>query len=213
MSEHPTASADIETSPLTEHDYDGIREFDNPTPGWWHAIFIASIIFSVFYYMFFQFSPVAWTPQDVHAKAEIANLKKQFAELGTLAQDEPTMLRMMNDAKWLSVGQSVYRSNCVSCHADKGQGIVGPNLTDHSYKHVKKLDDICRVVANGAANGAMPAWKINLHPNEVVLVSAYIATLRGQSVPGGRGLIEGEVQIPAWPTASAAAPGPGPTRQ
>ena len=199
----PTSPSTSERDQLTAHDYDGIREYDNPTPGWWHIVFIATIVFSIFYYMFFQFSPAAWTPQSVHAKAEIANLKKQFAELGTLAQDEPTMLRMMNDAKWLSVGQSVYRSNCVSCHADKGQGLVGPNLTDNHFKHVKKLDDICNVVANGAANGAMPGWKINLHPNEVVLVSAYVATLRGQNVPGGRGQIPGDAEIPAWPAAPA----------
>jgi len=211
MSDHIATPAPLtaETDPLTPHDYDGIREFDNPTPGWWHLIFVGSIIFSIFYYVFFQFSPVAWTPQDVHAEAEIANLKKQFSELGTLAQDEPTMLRMMSDQKWLSVGQSVFRSNCVSCHADKGQGIVGPNLTDNSFKHVKKLTDICTVVSNGAANGAMPGWKINLHPNEIVLVSAYVANMRGQNIPGGRGQIVGDTEIPAWPQPTAAsAPSP-----
>jgi cytochrome c oxidase cbb3-type subunit 3 len=211
MSDHIATPAplDTESDPLTPHDYDGIREFDNPTPGWWHLIFVGSIIFSIFYYVFFQFSPVAWTPHDVHAAAEIANLKKQFSELGTLAQDEPTMLRMMNDPKWLSVGQSVFRSNCVSCHADKGQGIVGPNLTDNHFKNIKKLTDICTVVSNGAANGAMPAWKINLHPNEIVLVSAYVATMRGQNIPGGRGQIIGDTEIPAWPLSTAiSAPSP-----
>ncbi|MFN7337509.1 MAG: cbb3-type cytochrome c oxidase N-terminal domain-containing protein, partial [bacterium] len=29
---------------ILDHEYDGIREFDNPTPGWWHAIFFASVI-------------------------------------------------------------------------------------------------------------------------------------------------------------------------
>jgi cytochrome c oxidase cbb3-type subunit 3 len=181
---------------LTSHDYDGIQEFDNPTPGWWHAIFFVTIVFSVCYFWFYEFSPMAVNAHQRLERAEIANLRAQFAELGTLGQDEATVLKMMNDPKWLAFGNSVFRSNCVSCHGERGQGVVGSNLTDDHYKNVKKLGDVVRVVSGGAANGAMPAWKVNLHPNEVVLVSAYVASLRGKNEQG-RGP-EGDV-IPAWP--------------
>jgi cytochrome c oxidase cbb3-type subunit 3 len=50
----------------------------------------------------------------------------------------------------------------------------------------------------------MPAWKNRLHPNEVVMVSAYVANMRGQNLTGPRGA-EGSA-IPAWPKAPAAAP-------
>jgi cytochrome c oxidase cbb3-type subunit III len=39
------------------------------------------------------------------------------------------------------------------------------------------------VIADGAGNGAMPAWRNRLHPNELLLVSAYVASLRGQNLP------------------------------
>lgn len=193
MSEHMQSPSGRDQ--LTSHDYDGIREYDNPTPGWWHAVFVTTIIFSVFYFLFFQFSPLAWTPQDVLQKTEVANLKKQFAELGTLAQDEPTLQRMMSEPKWMSVGESIFRGSCASCHGDKGQGIVGPNMTDDHYKNIKRLGDILNVVNNGAAGGAMPAQKLALHPNEVVLVSAYVAHIRGRFIPGRDP--EGE-RAPAW---------------
>jgi len=45
----------------------------------------------------------------------------------------------------------------------------------------------------------MPAWKNRLHPNEVVMVSAYVANLRGQNLTGPRPP-EGPV-IPPWPKA------------
>jgi len=76
---------------------------------------------------------------------------------------------------------------------------VGPNLTDENWKNVQKIADIPQVIMNGAAAGAMPAWKTRLHPNEVVLVAAYVASLRGKNLPGPRGP-EGTAIAP-WPAA------------
>jgi cytochrome c oxidase cbb3-type subunit 3 len=180
---------------LLDHEYDGIREYDNPTPGWWHGIFVITIIFAIFYFMFWHMSPEAWTIHDRLAKDELANIKRQFADLGTLSADEPTLRRMMDDSKWLQVGASTFKGNCVSCHGALGQGSVGPNLTDDSWKNVKSLPDILRVVQEGAGSGAMPAWKARLHPNELVLVSAYVANLRGTNA-AGKGP-EGDL-IPSW---------------
>src|SRR5690606_11438195 len=81
-----------ERDQLTDHEYDGIREYDNPTPGWWHAVFWASVVFAFFYVLFWHGSPLAWTIQDAHAAAELREIKRQFAEIGTLEQDEATML-------------------------------------------------------------------------------------------------------------------------
>ena len=48
----------------------------------------------------------------------------------------------------------------------------------------------------------MPAWQNRLHPNEIVMVSAYVASLRGQNKDGPRGE-EGSV-IDPWPAAPPA---------
>ena len=39
---------------LLDHEYDGIQEYDNPCPGWWHAIFWLTVLFSAAYFLFFQ---------------------------------------------------------------------------------------------------------------------------------------------------------------
>ena len=179
---------------LLNHEYDGIREYDNPTPGWWHAILAVTMLFSIFYFAFFEFSPVCKSPQQVLQDREIVEIRRQFAEIGDLKPDAPTIFKMMADPKWMAFGESVFRGNCVSCHGNMGQGIVGPNLTDDVYKNVKKIEDIPRVVAEGAANGAMPSWKTRLHPNEVVLVASYVATLRGRNIAGRPP--EGELAAP-----------------
>ncbi|RMF85710.1 MAG: cytochrome C oxidase Cbb3 [Planctomycetota bacterium] len=197
--------ADQNYDVLREHEFDGIREYDNPTPGWWWMLFIGTILFSVVYFLFFEMSPASWTIQEAHsaAQAELARIK--YGKIGELKPDIPTMLQYMNEPEWLAVGATVFRGQCAQCHGPDGAGLVGGgvNLTDDYYKNIKKLDDIPRVIANGAAGGAMPPWKNRLHPNDIVLAACYVATLRGKDLPSPRGH-EGEV-IPPWPTAEEAA--------
>ncbi|HMQ17092.1 MAG TPA: cbb3-type cytochrome c oxidase N-terminal domain-containing protein [Phycisphaerae bacterium] len=190
-SEQPTSGVDV----LLEHNYDGIQEYDNPTPGWWWWIFIGTFAFSVVYFIFFQFSPVSWTIHESYDVATAELLRRQFGDL-RLEPDEATILRYANDPEWLLVGRSVFQGRCTQCHGRNGEGLVGPNLTDDHYKNVKKAADIAHVIANGAANGAMPAHKNQLHPNEIVLTASYIASLRGLNLPGRAP--EGEI-IPPWP--------------
>jgi len=193
----PPAEEPIQVERLLDHEYDGIHEYDNPTPGWWNAIFWATFAFSVLYFLFFHFSPVAWSIWDRYDDAVAADLRRQFGEIGDLEPDQPTMLRFMQEERWLVVGRKVFEGNCVSCHGSDGSGLVGPNLTDHHYKNVRELDDIAAVIAEGAANGAMPAWQNRLHPNEIVLTACYVANMRGKDLPSERPP-EGEV-LPPWP--------------
>jgi cytochrome c oxidase cbb3-type subunit III len=194
---------------LMDHDFDGIQEYDNPIPLWLNLILFGTVIFSVFYYLYFQIGPLmgtnGWTVVEAYENAKAENLRLRFAEIGELQGDEATLINYLQSENrdWLAVGQTVYKTHCQSCHAGNGSGLVGPNLTNDYYKSVEKLADLVTVIAEGAANGSMPAWRNRLHPNELVLVSAYVASLRGQNLPGPRPQ-EGK-QIPPWPTAATQA--------
>ncbi|MCA9299711.1 MAG: c-type cytochrome [Phycisphaerales bacterium] len=187
----------MERDPLLDHEYDGIREYDNPTPGWWHLIFLGTVVFGLFYVIFWDLNPSTPTMHERHASATVHHLQLKFAGIGELQPDAPTIVAFMHNEEYLPIGRAVFKANCVSCHGNDGQGLVGPNLTDDAWKNVKAIEDIATVVANGAAGGAMPAWGRRLHPNEVVLVSSYVATLRG-SKPGMAKQAEGDV-IGPWP--------------
>lgn len=183
--------------PKTEHAYDGIEEYDNPLPGWWKWLFVATIGFAPLYVMYFHGGASGRSVEDVYNIALADNTRLQFAEIGDLEPDSATIVSYMHQPSWVKVGQSVFRANCISCHGKEGEGQVGPNLTDQVYKNVKKIEDIAMVINNGAGGGAMPKWSNRLHPNEVVLVSAYVASLRGKELTSARPP-EGN-EIAPWP--------------
>jgi cytochrome c oxidase cbb3-type subunit III len=183
---------------VLDHEYDGIREYDNPTPGWWSAIFVVSIIFAMFYFAYYHSQAPDRSIFDEYEAASAADFQREFAKMGELKPDTQSLLAYMHKADYMLVGKSIFKSNCVSCHAGDGSGIVGPNMTDDYYKNVQTLEDLPKVIASGAGNGAMPSWKVRgLHQNEIILVAAYVASLRGQNLPGPRGA-EGKA-IPPWP--------------
>ncbi len=187
---------------VLDHEYDGITEYDNPTPGWWHMLFIATVVFSAFYAVFWHASELAWTPYDALASDKKDYYGRLFAVLGTLSPDEPTMFRMMADERWMNFGGSVFAANCAVCHGSTGSGITGPNLTDDSWINVEKMTDIFRVITEGVGAKGMPAWGNRLTENERILVASFVANMRSHPQPGKPP--EGK-PIPPW----GPAPAPG----
>jgi cytochrome c oxidase cbb3-type subunit 3 len=193
----PPAPRAVPDGELTNHEYDGIREYDNPTPGWWHMLFLASIVFSVFYFTYYTFSPDAQTIQDSWASMQTAEYARIFGALGTLENDDQTVHKLMADPKMMQVAAGIFVGNCAACHARDGGGINGVNLTDDAYKNVKVIVDVFNVITDGANSGAMPSWRNKLTKNERVLMAAYAASLRGTTPVAPKGP-EGS-PIPEWP--------------
>lgn len=182
---------------LSDHSYDGIQEFDNPLPGWWKWLFALTTVFAVPYWAWFHTNtPGRSIPEQYDTEmARIFELR--FSEIGELKPDRQTLVKYVKEPKWLKVGEVTFKANCVSCHGLNGEGISGPNLTDDVFKNVQTIEDLVRVIDQGAANGAMPAWGKRLsHQNLIVLTAAYVASLRGKNEPGRTP--EGN-PIPAWP--------------
>src|SRR5690606_23624199 len=170
MATDPTTLGGDELPP-SGRAYDGIEHLDHGPPSWWKGLFAATIVFSVLYLQYYHLGTPGRSAVERYDQALAENMRLQFAEIGELKPDEPTLGRMMNDSRWVRVGESVYRTHCVSCHGIDGGGVVGPNLTDEHYKNARSIGDILRVVQNGAAAGAMPPWRDKLHLNEQILVA------------------------------------------
>ncbi|MBY0113823.1 MAG: c-type cytochrome [Phycisphaerales bacterium] len=181
---------------LSDHEYDGIREYDNPTPGWWHLIFIGSVFFSIMYIAYYHFSPIAWSIEKAWQAEQNAEVKRLFAGK-VLTPDEAGILAVAADEPLMQYAAGTFQTNCAACHAKDGGGINGVNLTDDHYKNIKKIPDFYTVITNGANNGAMPSWRTNFSDNERVLLAAYVMKLRG-TTPASAKPPEGEV-LPPFP--------------
>jgi cytochrome c oxidase cbb3-type subunit 3 len=171
---------------LMDHAYDGIREYDNPLPGWWRALFWLSIVFAAGYWVWFHVGPWGKTPQAKYevALAQYADDKgrREKAELRDISED--TFARNASDPKLLDHGMAIFAARCASCHAAEGQGLIGPNLTDGYQMHGASRMDIFKTIRTGVPGTAMLAWGEQMPPADVAAVTTFVATLRGKNVQG-----------------------------
>ncbi len=175
---------------------------ENPIPRWWKWCFIATIAFAPPYLFWHHCGVEGRSMVGRYEVALAANLQLQFGEMGELTADRENVVKYLYEPSWLKVGKAVFKANCVSCHGKDGGGLVGPNLCDDSYKNVKDIGDILKVLQKGANAGAMPAWEGRLSVNEIVLVSSYVASMRG-SQPAIAKPAQGR-EIDPWPAAPIA---------
>ena len=168
---------------ILDHDYDGIREYDNPMPRWWLALFWISIAFSGVYFVYYHLGP-GLLAVDAYNKDMIAYYDlqaQQFLALGEIG--EGTLLELTADAALMAGGAQIYLAKCAQCHGNAGEGTIGPNLTDDYWLHGAKLTDIYETVKEGVPAKGMLSWKNQLGPAELLAVSAYVGTLRGATPP------------------------------
>lgn len=189
--EAATADAGVPETPgedarLLTHAYDGIREYDNPLPGWWSSIFIGSIVFAVFYGMYFHVVDWGRTPGEAYVAAlgEYEGKKEMRDRAEAANVSEQTIARNSEDPKVLSQGAAIFKSRCASCHADDGRGLIGPNLTDLKQIHGATRMDLYTTVARGIPGTAMLAWGEQMSQADVLAATAFVVTLRGLNITG-----------------------------
>jgi cytochrome c oxidase cbb3-type subunit 3 len=187
---------------LTDHDYDGIQELDNGMPPFLKYLFIITIIFAAYYlvdYHVLKTSPLQMEEYQTEIeKGEEAKL--EYLKIAGASVDENTVT-LSEDGGVLANGAKIYATNCVACHGDKGQGGVGPNLTDNYWLHGGTINNVFKTIKSGVPEKGMRAWESEIKPADIQAVSSYILkNLTGTNVAGGK--------APQGELAGASAPSP-----
>jgi cytochrome c oxidase cbb3-type subunit 3 len=168
----PAELADNEPLPgeqLLDHDFDGIREADNPLPRWWVMLFVISIVFGIIYVPVVHIFNVLPQNQLQRSVARAASIQEQreleLEASGALDQDP------------IAAGQKYFKTYCVSCHGTHAEGGIGPNLTDAYWIHTPYEDSIRAVIMNGVAAKGMPTWGPVLGDRKIKSLTAYVVSL------------------------------------
>jgi len=178
----PTASGEDE---LLDHEYDGIREYDNPLPRWWVWIFWGSFYFALGYLAWYHVLGKGASVAQAY-DTDMAEFREWLAmkDMGAEVTEE-ALAGLMTNPSVMTDAAELFKTKCVQCHADGGRGNIGPNLTDDHWIHGKgTLMDIYKTVHDGVAAKGMPAWGRQLRPVEIRKVVAYVGTIRNTNLPG-----------------------------
>jgi cytochrome c oxidase subunit 2 len=84
--------------------------------------------------------------------------------------DDPTKEWKLDEL--VARGEKVYAANCAACHKPDGKGAGPIKALDGSNIVLNDPAAQINILLNGAANGAMPAWK-TLSDTEIAAVVTY----------------------------------------
>ncbi|MGJ8569931.1 MAG: cytochrome-c oxidase, cbb3-type subunit III [Hoeflea sp.] len=183
----------------TGHEWDGIRELNNPMPRWWLWTFYLCIIWAIGYAIAYPAIPLinGATPgllgysSRADVVAELADAKvAQGGMLDKIAAtpveeiaSDPELLRFA-----IAGGSSAFKVNCAQCHGSGASGSAGyPNLNDDDWLWGGTIDQIYLTIAHGVRYegdddtrySEMPAFGDILEPAQINEVTAYVKSLSG----------------------------------
>lgn len=175
---------DREADIILHHDYDGIRELDNRLPPWWVNMFILTIIYGLGYMIYYHWGGSGLS-QTQEYEQEVAVAKKEIALAlagKANAVDESNVVALTESGA-LGEGELIYKGNCVACHGQKGEGGVGPNLTDPYWIHGGGVKNVFKTLKYGVPEKGMISWQAQLRPSDIQKVASYVLSLGGTTPP------------------------------
>jgi cytochrome c oxidase cbb3-type subunit 3 len=171
---------------LMDHDYDGIQELDNPPPAWYMYLFYATIVFAIVYMINYHTLGKSnlqideYTDEMMQAQQQREELIKSGAFI-----DENNVKALTSESDIVE-GKNIFVTNCVSCHGNNGEGIVGPNLTDKYWIHGGGIVNVFKIIKNGVPEKGMISWQQQLSPKQIQQVASYVLTFAGINPPNAK---------------------------
>lgn len=184
----------------TGHEWDGLKELNNPLPRWWLWVFILCIIWGIGYMVLYPAWPtlsgegerggtkgtLEWTQYKKleNEQQEIMDLRAQYLKDFKGASFEEIMNNETLYAFAIAGGSASFKDNCATCHGSGGAGAPGyPNLNDDDWIWGGDMENIYETIKYGVRMhddgriSEMPAYDEILSGEEIDAVSEYVAGL------------------------------------
>ena len=188
----------------TGHEWDGIRELNNPMPRWWVLTFYATILWAIGYVIVYPSIPLlteatkgvlGQTNRQDYAIETVAAAASQKVYLDKIAA--LPVKEIANDAELsqfaMNGGAAAFKVNCTPCHGSGAEGRPGfPNLNDNDWLWGGDIDAIYQTINHGIRSddpktrfSEMPAFADILKPEETRQVAAFVISLTGTPADAG----------------------------
>ena len=180
------------------HELDGIKEYDNPMPGWLMAIWWGSLLFAAGYLMFYALNFGEGTMEAEYrgqTTAAVADVQAYFNAHPIVPPSPAKLLAGAANPAVLDAGASRFARSCSPCHGEHAQGLIGPNLTDDRWIHGGSVEQVFQTVAKGWPSKGMPPWGRAMRPEELAAVVSYLRSLQGTN-PANPKPAEGDAFVP-----------------
>ena len=186
----------------TGHEWDGLKELNNPAPRWWLWVFIITVIWAAGYWVVYP----AWPTLSGHTRGvwgwtEYKKLNEEQAEIANRQQvwlekfRKSSFDEIKQDSKLYEFaragGAVAFKENCSACHGTGAEGRRGyPNLNDDDWLWGGKIEDIYHTIKVGVRSGhpnertsQMPAFGRDgmLKRQEIEDVAEYVLSLNGNA--------------------------------
>jgi len=197
----------------TGHEWDGIRELNNPMPRWWVYTFYATIVWAIGYTIMYPAWPLLTDNTKgllgYSSRAEVAqeltaakSAQSVYLEkIAALPLDQIVADKDLTQFA-LAGGAAAFKVNCSPCHGSGAAGGAGyPNLNDDDWLWGGDLESIHTSIAHGIRYdqdpetrvSEMPAFADIIEPEQVKQVAAYVVSLTG--TPNDAAMVEPGKQI------------------
>ena len=213
MAEHSRDVDAVSGVETTGHEWDGLKELNNPLPRWWLWVFYACIVWAIGYWILMPSWPLVsgYTHGLLGASqreqgiasfdAAMASRAKEGAVLTDASLEEieknPQLLAFA-----LAQGKAAFGDNCAPCHGSGATGSLGyPNLQDDDWMWGGTLADIAHTITVGIRStspdtrvGDMLAFGTDgvLDKTQIRDVTAYVRTLSGLAPAEGADVAAGQ---------------------
>lgn len=168
---------DVTGVETTGHEWDGIKELDNPMPRWWLWTFYGTIIWAIGYTIAFPAWPLISSATtgllgyssraDLDESLRVASAAQgdfvariAATPVAEIAADEE-LARFARAG-----GRSYYKVYCSQCHGTGAEGAAGyPNLNDDDWIWGGSIDQVYQTIAHGVRWMDDAETHYNIMPN------------------------------------------------